>query len=178
MIYHHVLETDKIKLRALEPQDIDILYNWENDLDVWLVSSTVTPFSRDILQKYIAAAHLDIYSVKQLRLIVEVKDSTFPVGMVDLFDFDPHNKRCGIGVFIASEYQNKGYAQQSIACVKKYVRDVLFLNQLYAEISQINLPSLHLFSKLNFVHTGTKKAWVLTPEGYIDQLFFQCLLHE
>ena len=32
MIY---LENKKIKLRALEPEDLDFLYKWENDTKFW-----------------------------------------------------------------------------------------------------------------------------------------------
>jgi len=71
MIYHKILETTDIRLRALEPEDIDLLYTWENNTDVWIISSTIAPFSRNILHKYIENSHLDIYTVKQLRLMID-----------------------------------------------------------------------------------------------------------
>ena len=37
----NALETDIIKLRALEVEDVDILYRWENDPNVWKVSGTM-----------------------------------------------------------------------------------------------------------------------------------------
>ena len=44
-----LLENDKIKLRALEPDDLDLLFSVENSSDLWGISNTLTPFSRDLL---------------------------------------------------------------------------------------------------------------------------------
>ena len=35
-----------IILRALEPEDVELLYTWENDHLIWQVSNTLIPFSR------------------------------------------------------------------------------------------------------------------------------------
>ncbi|MDP4226269.1 MAG: GNAT family N-acetyltransferase, partial [Bacteroidota bacterium] len=43
------LENKIVRLRALEPSDVEILYNWENDTSVWQISGTLSPFSKKIL---------------------------------------------------------------------------------------------------------------------------------
>ena len=91
---------ENIMLRALEPEDLEYLYTWENNMDLWDVSDTLTPFSHFTLKKYIESSHKDIYSSKQLRLmIVRIEDKT-PIGLVDLYDFDPYHQRAGIGIMI------------------------------------------------------------------------------
>ena len=40
------LENDTIRLRALEPEDLDLLYAWENDTSLWEFGSTLVPYSR------------------------------------------------------------------------------------------------------------------------------------
>src|SRR4051812_1575650 len=88
-----------VQLRAMEPEDIDLLYSWENNSDVWSISGTVTPFSRFTLEKFVATAHDDIYTTKQLRLMMDLveKDEEGEeieircIGCIDLFDFDPHH---------------------------------------------------------------------------------------
>jgi diamine N-acetyltransferase len=116
-----MVKTD-IVLRAPEPGDVDILYQWENDREIWKVSNTLTPFSKYILEKYIENAHLDIYQVKQLRLMIDVISEDKPpltVGAVDLFDFDAHNLRAGVGILIGNKKdRNKGYA--TLALKKNY----------------------------------------------------------
>ena len=79
----------QITLRALEEEDIELLYKWENDMDIWEVSNTLTPFSRYQLKKYIEQAQLDIFQTKQLRLIIDLEENekTLTVGLIDLFDF-------------------------------------------------------------------------------------------
>ena len=77
-----------VALRALEPEDIDLLYKWENDMEIWEVSNTLTPFSKHQLKTYIELAQLDIYQTKQLRLIVEGTNEDgecSTVGLIDLF---------------------------------------------------------------------------------------------
>ena len=110
-----MINDDIIRLRALEPEDLEYLYKWENDMDMWEVSNTLTPFSVYMLKKYIENSHLDIYTTKQLRLMVELIETNTPVGLVDLYDFDPYHQRAGIGIMIHnSEHQKKGYATSAI----------------------------------------------------------------
>ena len=75
-----------IQLRAIEPDDIDIIYTWENDQTIWESSDTHTPFSRYMLEQYIISAQsVDIQSSKQLRLIIDmnINDKMVAVGCVD-----------------------------------------------------------------------------------------------
>lgn len=176
MNYLDFLKTEDIRLRALEQKDLELLYAWENSVELWEVSETITPFSRDVLQEYISQSHQDIYTAKQLRLMIEEhKNNLQTIGTIDLFDFNPHHKRAGIGIFIDPFFSNNGYASKSIKTVALYARDILLLTQLYAEISVENTKSIHVFRSCGFEITGTRKAWLHTKKGYVDQHILQLL---
>ena len=64
------LKGGHVILRALEPEDLEFLYQIENDTNIWEISGTVKPYSRKTLQRYLENAHLDIYEAKQLRLCI------------------------------------------------------------------------------------------------------------
>ena len=87
-----LLEHEHISLRALEPEDLDILYSWENDPSIWHLSGTLVPYSRYDLKQYIQNAGQDIFGQKQLRLIIQLRQEKQPVGAIDLFDFDPYHR--------------------------------------------------------------------------------------
>jgi diamine N-acetyltransferase len=169
----------EIILRAPEPEDIDLLYLWENDPDIWKVSNTITPFSRYILQKYIENAHLDIYQMKQLRLMIDVSEpeaETFTVGTVDLFDFDPFHQRVGIGILIGSQsHRHKGYASAALRKCIDYCFKTLQIHQLYCNITERNMESLRLFESCGFKITGRKTDWIKTDAGYQDELLLQLI---
>ena len=59
------IESPLVYLRAIEPKDINVLYEWENDLKLWPVSFTQIPFSKFILEEFVNASHQDIYTNKQ-----------------------------------------------------------------------------------------------------------------
>lgn len=92
------LQGKHIYLRALEPGDLDFLYELENNTDIWEISGTTVPYSKHVLKQYLDNAHRDIFDVKQLRLCICKADQV--LGLIDLFDFDPHNKRAGVGLII------------------------------------------------------------------------------
>ncbi|MEM7270106.1 MAG: FAD-binding dehydrogenase [Pseudomonadota bacterium] len=109
------LHGESIYLRALEPTDLDFLYQLENDESVWEVSNTITPYSKFVLKQYLDNAHRDIYEVKQLRLVICEVGADLPVGFIDLFDFEPKHRRVGIGVIIFSEdHRQRGYAAEGV----------------------------------------------------------------
>lgn len=163
------LENSRVKLRALEPNDVELLYLWENDTDLWHVSDTLCPYSRDILQQYIESAHKDIYEQKQLRLVINVKDAnaSFPVGLIDLFDIDFSHRRAGVGILIyAAQDRRKGFASDALAMLTKYCFEILNLHQLYGHILEGNAESVQLFKKAGFEYAGTLRDWRKTPNGW------------
>ena len=170
------LEFGKIRFRALEPEDIDLLFEWENDAEIWEISNTFEPFSKYILAKYIKDSQRDIYESKQIRMIIETIDGK-AVGAIDLFDFDPFHFRAGVGILIHDEKDRKlGYASDSLKLLCLYATNYLRLHQLYANISEDNLASIHLFKSNGFELIGTKKEWRRTLDGWKNELMFQKLL--
>ncbi|MCK9343487.1 MAG: GNAT family N-acetyltransferase [Massilibacteroides sp.] len=169
------LKNDIIRLRALEPKDLDVLYEWENDSSLWRDGCTLSPFSRYVLSKYIAETQQDIYSEHQLRLLICDTKHNIPIGAVDLYDFDPHNRRAGIGIMISTAYQRQGFGIHALKLIQQYAFFFLHINQLYAFISIRNTKSISLFEKCNFMESGHLKNWLMTEQGYTDALLFQCL---
>ncbi|WP_339837630.1 GNAT family N-acetyltransferase [uncultured Maribacter sp.] len=167
------LKGKQIYLRALEQKDLDFLYELENDTDVWEVSGTIAPYSKDVLQLYLDSAHRDIFDVKQLRLVI-CNLQHKAIGLIDIFDFEPNHKRAGIGIIILDTAQrNKGVGSEAITLLYNYVFDVLGLRQVYANILEDNLASMHLFKKLGFVEVGVKKDWVRVKNSFKNEVLLQ-----
>lgn len=173
----NMLENEKIRLRALEPDDIDILYEWENDSSLWHLSNTLVPFSRFTLEQYVLNADRDIYTHKQLRLMINKKngESEKSIGSIDLFDFDPTNKRSGVGIMIVKNERDKGFASEALKMVVEYAFNGLNLHQLYCNIHASNTASLALFQHHGFKISGTKKDWLLVKNEWVDEYTLQCI---
>ncbi|MFZ0283422.1 MAG: GNAT family N-acetyltransferase [Bacteroidales bacterium] len=165
-----------IRLRALEPEDLELLYDWENNESYWTISNTVTPFSRFTLKRYLENSHRNIYETGQLRLMIDHLPDKTTVGTIDIFDFDPFHKRAGLGILIAyEEYRRKGLASMSLKCLIDYCFGTLQLHQLFCNILANNCESMDLFKKQGFVQSGIKKDWVKSSDGYLDEYMFQLI---
>jgi diamine N-acetyltransferase len=165
-----------IYLRALEPDDVNTLYKWENDRQIWHLSNTQTPFSRYVLEQFLVNAHEDIYTNKQLRLIISPIDKHEPVGAIDLFDFDPYHSRAGIGILVSDQHRNKGYAFEALQLLKEYAFNNLLLRQLYCNVTVSASASIQLFEKSGFEKVGLKKSWNrVSTNDYEDEWMLQLI---
>lgn len=172
------LSNDLITLRAIEPEDIELLYAWENDPDIWEVSHTLVPFSKYILALYIKNSDKDIFESKQLRLMIDTADRR-TVGAIDLFDFDPYHSRVGIGLLICNhEDRAKGYGSSALELLITYCFHKLKLHQLFANIEDGNKISLQVFEKHGFKIYGTRKDWLNTDTGWKDEVMLQLITHD
>ena len=172
----HTLKGDTIYLRALEPQDLEFIYAIENDVNIWEVSNTQTPYSRFLIKQYLENAHQDIYEVKQLRLAI-CQDEDFPaIGLIDLFEFDPRNNRAGIGIVIHSEKnRNQKIGSEALELMINYGFQHLNLHQIFANIGIQNKASIALFTKFGFQNIGVKQDWILVNGTYQDEAIFQLI---
>ena len=172
------------RLRALEPEDLEAMYGWENDTTAWQVSGSVAPFSRHILSRLIDEQAFDIYATRQMRLVIESREvagavaggCAEAVGAVDLFEFDPQNRRAGVGIIISPEYRRRGLALDALLTLEAYVREALHMHQLWCSVGANNQASLALFRRAGYAECGCRKEWILTSSGAVDEILMQKIM--
>jgi diamine N-acetyltransferase len=171
------LESSRLHLRAPEPEDLEFLYNWENNTPTWLVSNTLAPFSKFVLRQYLETAHRDIFESKELRLMIDLKTTKHVVstiGTIDIFDYDPLHMRAGVGILIAaSQNRRQGYAYEALQMIDDYAFNILQMHQLYCNIPEDNIASLTLFQKAGYEIIGIKKEWIRSGQKWLDEYMLQ-----
>lgn len=161
--------TPDVRLRAMEPEDLDLLYRIENDSELWDVGSTSVPYSRYTLHDYIAESTGDIYTDRQVRLIIENGQGQ-TVGIADIVNFDAKNCRAELGLVIERAHRRKGYARSTILQMANYALHVLHLHQLYVIIAADNASTVKLFQTMGYKTSATLPDWLYDGKSYHDAL--------
>lgn len=171
-----MLANDFIRLRALEPTDIDTIYRWENDTRLWADSSVVAPFSRKQVWDYINSYTADPFVSGELRLMIADAVQGTPLGLIDLTDFDPVNRRAQVGVMVDFEHQRRGVAGAALELMAQYCRERLGLHQVWAIVAADNRASRALFTAGGFAVSGHLKSWLRVGREYRDACFYHRIL--
>lgn len=167
-----------VRLRAVEPEDLEVLYTMENDPEAWDVSNFTVPYSRYVLKQYIAQSDCDIFADRQLRLMIVRLDDESVVGTVDLTDFQPLHRRGEVGIAIRSECRCQGYASEALRLLCDYAFGFLRLRQLTAHVACSNEASRQLFRSCGFVDCGLLRQWWCINGEYQDVCLMQRLADE
>jgi len=161
------------RLRAPEPDDLDVLFNMENDSSIWMASGNAVPYSRYQIKKYIQQSQHDFYTDRQIRFMIVRESDSAVLGSVDLTDIDPYNGRAEIGIALLSEYRGQGVASASIKIICVYAQKILRLRQLFCLVPLDNEQSIKLFASNGFNESGRLKEWLVNGESYCDVLVMQ-----
>ena len=165
-----------LSLRALEMDDLDVLFEVENDTQQWKYTDRSHPYTKAFLMEYILQSHLTVQEAGQLRLALSNSQNT-ALGFVDLFDVDLHHQRAGIGIAIRSDNQNQGLGSTALSLLLDYCRSHLSLHQLYCDIDVSNTASIRLFENAGFIQKGEKQDWNFYNQSYHSVYFYQKLLN-
>lgn len=152
-----------IKLRKIEPSDLPFLYQWENDASSWADGANHNPLSQQDLRSYIESTTGDIYRDGQLRLIIMEDETT--LGCIDLFDFDPRNRRAAIGMYIIPEARGKGLGKEALKQLEDYAFGFLNLRLLYATIATQNIPCSTLYKNAGYAPSSPLTHWTLESDA-------------
>ena len=169
------MKGQKVHLRAVEPTDLPLLYEWENDVDNWEISHTMEPYSKALLEKFIETSAQGLYGNRQQRLMIVENSTSETIGAIDIFDFDPQNRRAGIGILIDKKHRHNGFGLEAVELTIKYLYETVGLHQIYCNILIDNDYSLRLFQKAGFEICGKKKDWIQTKDGWMDEYILQII---
>ena len=100
-----------------------------------------------------------------------------PVGCIDLYNYDPLNRRCAVGIMVANEYRRQGHALAMLHALETLYSPTQPLSNsatqppshssplhtLYADIAATNAASLALFAKAGYTECGHFRDWLAIP---------------
>ena len=146
---------NSVTLRAIEPQDLDLLRDMLNDPDMEdKVIGWTFPVSEQMQGIWYEKACFD---TNNIRLVIDAGEHG-SVGLVTLHDFDWKNRAASVGIKIAStNLRSKGIGTDSVMAIMRYAFDELGLHRLESTAFADNLPSLNLFRKCGWQVEGTKR---------------------
>lgn len=166
------LKSDKITLRAPEPEDLELMYAMENDTALWSVGDTLLPYSRYTLRTYLEQSKQDLFAERQARFVIALPGGE-AVGMIDLAAYDPLNSRAEVCIGVLGEHEGKGVASEALRLLCEYSFKRLHIHQLYAYVSVENTKSCNLFAKQGFVDALVLKDWLRGEKGFFDVVLMQ-----
>lgn len=149
-----------VVLRKLEPDDLPLLYLWENDSSSWQDGDTHNPLSHADLRDYIMSTTGDIFRDGQLRLMITTGTQNDPVGCVDLYDVDIRNRKAAVAIYIAPEHRRRGIAWNALMQLKTYAANILCFRMLYAYVRENNQVSVFLFQSAEYQNVACLPNWV------------------
>lgn len=170
-----LLSGNKIQLRAVEPQDLDTLYIFENDSTKTESSFASAPLSRNMLWEYVKSYSADIFAERQLRLMIVRREDNAVIGTVDITDYDPRDRRGFVGIYITEQARRHGYALEALNMIAAHARDVIGMHQLAAVVGADNEASRSLFLAAGFKTCGRLRSWIRRGRHYDDAIMYQLL---
>ena len=104
------------------------------------------------------------------------------VGCIDLYNYDPLNRRCAVGIMVATEHRRQGHALAMLQALENLYKPsdlqppTSNLHTLYADIAATNTASIALFRKAGYTQCGHFREWLLVNNQYIDSIRMQLIL--
>jgi len=168
----NIWQGERIRLRALEPEDAEFLYEFNLDSNTQInVDQIWFPISKN-LQKQWAEETSKKYANHDAFFFVIVDREGNVVGSINTHHCDAKVGEFKYGITIKNEYRRKGYASEAILLVLR----VFFLEFRYqkvtVEIASFNEESIKLHEKLNFVKEGCIRNVYYTNGEYFNKMIY------
>ena len=161
------MEENHIRLRAVEPEDVDFMMECEEDRDSAKWSDYRAPLSRNQLLTYALTYDSDPFAAGQLRLIA-VGRSGERIGIADLYDISEKDSKAFAGVTIHPAWRGKGMSRPLIEAMHSIAFERLGLKTLAVKISTRNTGALTAFEKAGYHLTAFLPSWHRIGKDFHD----------
>jgi RimJ/RimL family protein N-acetyltransferase len=171
-------QTDKIRLRAVEPGDAAFLHQWTRDTDTArLLYHVPVPESLESVKQWVqqmATRHSDN---DEFCWVIESLQGEF-AGTISTHHAERRNGNFKYGIGILEAHRRKGYAIQAIELVLRYYFSELRYRKALADVYSFNEPSIRLHERAGFTLEGRLRDMIYTEGRFHDLLIFGMLAEE
>lgn len=170
MKQENLWQGERVRLRAVEPQDWETFNAWNGDSQTARACYFVPfPKSDEAARKWALEQSLAAPQGDTFNFVIETLEGEF-AGTINTHDCDPRNGTFSYGLAILAEQRHKGYASESIRLVLRYFFQELRYQKATVQVYAFNEASIKLHESLGFVHEGRLRRMVFTQGQYHDEL--------
>ncbi|NMC13826.1 MAG: GNAT family N-acetyltransferase [Chloroflexi bacterium] len=170
---------ERLRLRAVEKEDIDRFVTWLNDPEVREGVAIFLPLSKHEEEKWFETTMAK--PATEHPFVIEINDdgSWKPIGDCGFFEIDWRNRFGEIGIFIGEkQYWNQGYGSEAVRMLLKHGFNTLNLNRVFLRVFEDNPRAIHAYEKVGFIHEGRLRKAEYRNGRYIDILLMSVLREE
>lgn len=168
---------EKVMLRAMEPEDMEILRTTINDPEIeHMVGGWSFPVSKLEQMKWYERVVAD---KTNLRLTIEALETKEVLGMISLTDIDWKNREANYAVKLKRDAPKKrGYASDSELTLMRFAFEELQLHRLTGEVLEYNIASIAMTEKCGAQREGLKRSAVYKNGQYHNVICYGVLYED
>lgn len=175
-----VLETDRLLLRLVSPDDVDVYLGWINDPEVsrYLDSTGMisVPYTRDEIADMMSAWPGATVSSGTVLSIICLAEGHRPIGCAWVGGIDFNNGSCSAGLLIGDRSQwGQGYGREALSAIERFCFEGIGLNRISASAYAPNERSIRLFEGAGFAREGVMRQSVRKDGEYVDEVLYGLL---
>jgi len=168
---------EKVRLRAIEEEDLALLQKWRNDPETYRNFFEHEPLSMAMQKRWFERY---LCSANERMWIIEPVGQGQPVGTIGYAAMDRRNRRCEVGriLIYPRESRGQGFAAEAQRLVCGYLFNHCNMNKLYCEIFVDNTESVQLYKRLGFKQEGLLRNHVFRNGLYEDVIVMALMYSE
>ena len=144
---------EKVRLRAIERDDIPRFVKWLNDPEVKQYLTMFWPLSYAEEERWFEK-HLDDQTSRVFA--IETEDGIH-IGNIGLHNIDWKNRKATLGIFIGEkDYWNRGYGTDAVKTLLCFAFEELNLNRVQLSVFDFNTRAIRCYEKCGFEYTGDR----------------------
>lgn len=167
---------DNLYLKPATAKDIENTYHWYLMSDPQSTSPTALSFKTPA--EAAAAFREQERSAKRERLMTVRRNDKTPVGWIDFFNLNSHNKSAELRLVIDPEERKKGYGLEAIELMCRYLFDSRGLNKVYVHTPAYSKGMIALLKKAGFQQDGVVRHHYLNQREFHDGFIYSLLRFE
>jgi RimJ/RimL family protein N-acetyltransferase len=174
-----IIYGERIRLRAVEREDVKKYFDWVNDPDVTFGLSLYLPISMADEEKWFERVSTRAPDEKPLAIEVRAGDGWRLIGNCTFFDID-HVAHCAeVGIMIGDKaLWNQGFGTETMYLLQRHGFETLNLNRIFLRVYADNPRAKRAYEKAGFVHEGTQREAVFKRGKFGDILVMSILRRE
>lgn len=170
---------ERIRLRAVEREDVKKYYEWVNDPEVTRHLSLYLPMSTVDEENWFDG--LAKRSQAEKPLAIEIKDGNGwrMIGNCGVFDIDPVGRMAELGIMLGEKQEwGKGYGTEVMSLLVRHCFETLNLNRVFLRVYGENSRARRAYQKAGFVEEGRMREAVYKHGKYDDVILMSVLRSE